>query len=112
MSLLYDVTTSEVISRLAQMEETVKVTQIKTASLDGTIYIQNIGTPETDLTGDIYVDRDGKAALQSAYSNGDTMRVTLKHGTYYGRIIDIKMSNRLPGDMFRAAVTIAEEDTA
>jgi hypothetical protein len=109
MSELYDVTTSEVISRLAQMEETVKVTQIKTAALDGTIYIQNIGTPETDLTGDIYVDRDGKAALQSAYSDGDTMRVTLKHGTYYGRIIGCTFGARMAGDYFKATLTLTKE---
>ena len=112
MSLLYDATIGYAISRYVTMERVPKQIQVKTTSLDGTVYVQNIGEPEYDLSGDVYVDRDGKTALETAYTDGNLVRAELKHGTYYGRIIDIKMGNRLPGDMFRAAVTMAEEDTA
>ncbi len=59
MSLLYDATIGYAISRYVTMERAPKQIQVKTTSLDGTVYIQNIGEPGYDLSGDVYVDRNG-----------------------------------------------------
>jgi len=109
MSLLHDETAGVDISEYVTMERSPKQTQIKATSLDGSVYIQNIGEPEIDFVGDIYVDRNGKDAIEAAYTDGDLVRAELKHGTHYGRIVDLKMGNRLPHDWFKATVTLAEE---
>lgn len=109
MSLLYDETVGGTISTYVTMERVPKQIQVKTTSLDGSVYIQNIGEPEIDFTGDVYVDRNGKDAIEAAYTGGNLVRADLKHGTHYGRIVDMKMGNRMAHDWFKCTVTIAEE---
>ena len=112
MSLLYDETTSAAISYHLSLESSSNVTQIKSVSLDGTVYLQTIGSPQTDYTGKVYVDREGKALLEAAYANGDLLRAEVKHGTYHGRLTDIKFSDRNAGDTFETTITLAKEVTA
>lgn len=109
MSLLYDETTSAAISYHLSLESSSNITQIKTVSLDGTVYLQTIGSPQTDYTGKVYVDRTGKALLEAAYANGDFLRAEVKHGTYRGRLTDLKFSDRMAGDRFTADFTLAKE---
>ena len=112
MSLLYDETTSTIISCHVSGEVSQDVTQIKSQSLDGTVYLQTLGDPETDIIGSAYVNRTGKAALEAARAGCDLLRVELKHGTYRGRLTDLKFSDRMAGDRFTADFTLAKEVTA
>ena len=110
MSLLYDETAGVTISEYVTMEQTPDQTQVISTSLDGSVYIQNIGEPQLYLSGDVYVDRPGKANIETAWTSGNLLRAELKHGTYYGRIAKKpNIGNRLPHDMFKATVTLAEE---
>ena len=109
MSMLYDVTTGTCVSRYVRFETQQEVSQIINHSLDGTVYIQNIGKPLKNHTGSVFVNRRGKAALMAAHADGDLMRIEVKHGEYYGRITALKFSERLPCDYFEASITLADE---
>jgi fermentation-respiration switch protein FrsA (DUF1100 family) len=109
MSFLYDETAGVTISEYVTMEQTPDQVQVISTSLDGSVYIQNIGEPQLYLSGDVYVDRAGKANIETAWEEGNLLRADLKHGTYYGRITKLSIGNRLPHDMFKATVTLAEE---
>lgn len=109
MSLLHDETAGVDISEYVTMEQAPDQTQVISTSLDGSVYIQNIGEPQLYLSGAVYVDRAGKADIETAWDEGNLIRADLKHGTYYGRITKLSMGNRLPHDMFKATVTLARE---
>ena len=111
MSLLFDETTGTNISKFIQLEVDIGVTQIISKSLDGTTYIQNIGRPDTAYNGTVYVDRLGKSLLEAAQTGCNLLRAEVKHGTYYGRITDLKFSKRMAGDYFQASFTLAKEVT-
>ena len=109
MSLLYDETTATVISYHVSGEISQSVTQIKSKSLDGTVYLQTLGDPETDISGTAYVNRAGKASLEAARAGCNLLRAELKHGTYRGRLTELKFSDRMAGDRFTADFTLAKE---
>lgn len=109
MSLLFNITKNTVVSDKVQFEVGCKPTQIISTALDGTTYIQNIGTAAVTYEGTVYVDRAGKAALDSAFAAGDLLRIDVKHGTYYGRIIGLKHSDRQVRDTFTSTVSLAKE---
>lgn len=109
MSLLHDETAGVDISEYVTMEQAPDQTQVISTSLDGSVYIQNIGEPQLYLSGAVYVDRAGKANIETAWNEGNLLRADLKHGTYYGRITKLSIGNRLAHDMFKATVTLAEE---
>ena len=109
MSMLYDVTTSTCVSQYVRFESEQEVSQIVSKSLDGTVYIQTVGEPQKNHTGSVFVTRAEKTALMTAHANGDLMRIEVRHGAYYGRIISLKFGERLPRDYFEATVTLAAE---
>ncbi len=109
MSMLYDVTTSTCVSRYVRFETEQEVSQIVSKSLDGTVYIQTVGEPQKSHTGSVFVTRVEKALLLAAHAAGDLMRINVRHGTYYGRIISLKIGERLPCDYFEATITLADE---
>lgn len=112
MTLFYDETTGTVISRFAQFEVDQDVKQVVSRSLDGTLYIQTIGSAAINYEGTVYVDRAGRLALLSAQERVDLCRVDLPRGSYYGRITGLSFGNRMVGDYFAATVTLAKEVTA
>ena len=109
MSRLYDMTSTVCISTYVQFEIEEETQQIVNTSLDGTVYIQNVGSPQKNCVGSVYVTRDEKTLLMSAFSGGNLMRIEVKHGTYYGRIIELSFGERLPGDYLEAKLKVANE---
>lgn len=99
------------ISDFAQFETVVSPNQIVSTALDGSVHIQSVGDANVSYDGTVYVDRNGKMALETAYANGDLMEIIVKHGTYYGRITALKFGNRMAQDRFEASVTLAKEVT-
>lgn len=111
MALLYDETANVAISKYAQFENDDSINEIVSRAIDGTRYIQIIGSAATDYDGTVYVDRAGKALLETAYTNGNLLRVEVKRGIYRGRIIKLKFGPRQARDTFQATVTLAKEVT-
>ena len=111
MALLYDETNQTTISNYIQFETERDVTKIVSKALDGTTYIQIIGSGSTDYVGTVYVDRAEKEKLEDAYVGGNLLRIELDYGTYYGRITEKKMGKRQAANYFEAEVTLAKEVT-
>ena len=63
MSRLYDMTSTVSISTYVQFEIEEETQQIISTSLDGTVYIQNVGSPQKNYVGSVYVTRDEKTLL-------------------------------------------------
>ena len=109
MIRLYYMTATVCITTFVQFEIEEETQQIISTSLDGTVYIQNVGSPQKNYVGRVYVNRDEKTLLMSAFSHGNIVRIDVKHGTYYGRIIELSFGERLPGDYFEAKLKVANE---
>ena len=109
MSMLYDVTTGTCVSRYVRFETEQELSQIVSKSLDGTVYIQTVGEAQKCHSGSVFVTRAEKSLLSAAHASGDLMRIEVRHGTYYGRIISLKIGERLPCDYFEATITLADE---
>ena len=109
MAELYDMNRAIRITRFVQCERQVNVMRIVSKALDGTSYLQIIGTPNVDFKIVCYVDRVGKTALETAESDGNLLRITVKSGTFYGRITEAKYSERQAGDTFQVTLKLAME---
>lgn len=109
MAELLNYTRNDLISRYVQMESTSEPSRIVNYAIDGTAYVQIIGSPAVRYTAEVYVYRQGKAKLELADRNGDVLKLTVKHGIYYGRISEINF-DRLSVDAFKATLTLAKED--
>lgn len=109
MALLKNMDTGEHISRfvsLSVMQEVIRSTQ---ELLSGKVYIQRIGSPIVSYEVKAYVNRTGKLQLLDAEDSAALLEVTVLHGTYYGRITELKIDDRMPGDWFEAEVTLVKE---
>lgn len=109
MTRLINRETNREISKHVSLEPAQKQTSVIQQTLDGMYHIQKIGSPATSYNVTAYVDRDGKTLLMAADSTAALLQVTVSRGTYYGRILELKFGDRLPGDWFRADMTLAGE---
>jgi len=111
MALLTNMDTGEKITRYASLEPSQKQISVIQQALDGAYHIQRIGNPAVSYELVAYVNRTGKALLMAAESTAALLEADVKHGVYYGRITELKFGDRLPGDWFKADVTLAKEVT-
>lgn len=111
MTRLINWETNRAISKHVSLEPAQKQTCVIQQTLDGMYHIQKIGIPAISYNITAYVDRIGKALLMEADSAAALLQVTVSRGTYYGRILELKFGDRLPGDWFRADLTLAGEVT-
>lgn len=109
MAQLYDVTADVEITRYINFDDKQDVNQITNKALDGTPYLTVIGDPFVTypLTG--HVDQAGKDALKSAHAGCNLLRVTVRRGTYYGRIIDQDFNKLEARGWYSANITLAAE---
>ena len=109
MTELYNVNKAVRITRFLNCERVVNVNRITNQALDGTTYLQIVGTPTVDFKAICWVDRVGKAAMETAEAEGSLLRLTCKHGTYYGRITSASYGERQAADWFQVTLTLAME---
>ena len=109
MALLKNMDSGEHITRHVSLQSSQEVIREVQTLLSGEQYIQRIGDPAVSYDVTAYVNRAGKALLESADDTAALLEVTVRHGVYYGRITKLKINDRLPGDWFEATVTLCKE---
>ena len=111
MTLIKNEDTNEAITHFVSMELSQEVIRTTQQLLSGDAYIQRIGAPTVSYNAVAYVNRAGKEALLAAEDTSALLRIVVKHGTYYGRITELKLSDRMVCDWFKADITLAREVT-
>lgn len=109
MALLKDMDENACITRFVSLSETQEVIRSVQELLSGEVYIQRIGMPIKSYEVKAYVNTIGKQRLLTAEDTAALLEVTVRHGTYYGRITKLKINDRLPGDWFEAEITLVKE---
>lgn len=112
MALLINLDTNREISKHVSLEPSQKQISVIQQTLDGMYHIQKIGNPAVSYDVTVYVDLAGKTLLMAADSAAALLQVKVSHGAYFGRTIECKFGDRLPGDWFKADLTLAGEVTA
>jgi hypothetical protein len=110
MALLVNLDTKREISKHVSLEPSQKQNSVIQQTLDGMYHIQKIGSPAVSYDVTVYVDRDGKTLLMGGQYRRNP-QVTVSIGIYFGRFIELKFGDRLPGDWFKADLTLAGEVT-
>ncbi|HBL84507.1 MAG: hypothetical protein A2Y17_06425 [Clostridiales bacterium GWF2_38_85] len=110
MPLLHNIDTNINITTFVSLEVGQELIRTEQKLLSGEVYIQRIGEPTVYYNVVVYVDRAGKAQLMDAEDTIALLKVIVQHGTYYGRITELKFSERMAGDRFEATLTLVKEE--
>ena len=110
MALLKNEDTGNEITRFVSLQKSQELIRTEQTLLSGEVYIQRIGEPVIYYSVTAYVNRTGKELLMAAEDTAALIKVDVSHGTYYGRITDLKFSSRMAGDWFKADITLAREE--
>lgn len=110
MAELYDITQGHAITRFVSLDVAQGVKRIINTALDGTTYIQVIGTPSVTYQIEAYVDAGGKARLFLAEADCNLLRATVQSGTFYGRITALSCAKMPPSRYHKATITLAAEE--
>ena len=89
MAELYDMTTSTSITPIVEScEMNQELNQVVTYSTAGTMYMQIIGQPRKSYSVVCYATRTQVVSIETAWSSGNLIRITMTGGTYYGYVIE------------------------
>lgn len=108
MALLKNLDTGKSITKFVSIKSSQELTRSVHQLLDGNQYIQIIGNPAVVYEIVAYVKTAEKGELMKAEAAANQMQVKVKSGTYLGRIIELKFSERLAGDWWEATAVMAK----
>lgn len=109
MALLQICDTGTIVTRYVSVHTSQQVNRITQTALDGTTYLQIIGSERIIYRVIAYVNAAGKVELMSAESTAAIVFVQARDGNYYGRIISMELSERMAGGWYQATLTLAKE---
>lgn len=93
MAELYDCNTSTSITPIVEScELNQEINQVVTYSTNGTPYMQIIGNPRKSYSVICYATRTQVSLIETAWANGNLIRITMTSGTYYGYIFEFSKS--------------------
>ena len=103
-------TTGIVIPDYCWISSKQDVSQVESKALDGTVYLQIIGSPSVTITADIILEAEMKPTLEAAHASGALMSVGAGSAKQYGRITGLSFKNKIRGGLQRCTVTLAKEE--
>lgn len=109
MAMLKNEDTGVNITRFVSLSDRQEVIRTTQRLLSGAVYIQRIGEPAVSYTVTAFVQGDGKALLMDAEDIAALLSVTVRRGTFYGRITELSFSEFLAGGWVEATLTLAKE---
>ena len=108
--ILRNQTTGEHITEHCWAQTSSNVNQVVNTALDGSVYIQVIGSPSTTIVAECVIDTGAKAKLESAHARADLMAITGDGRTTYGHVTKLYFQDKVRGNMQRCTVTLMEEE--
>lgn len=109
MAELLNNDTNDIITAFISLNTGQEVIRIIHKTLVGKQYIQRIGSPAITYLATVYVNESGKEILMQAEDTGALLKITVKNGVYYGRIIELKEFEKLPAGYYKTTITLAKE---
>lgn len=89
MAYLKSVDTSETITKYINFNKSQDVNLTVQTSLDGTEYLTRFGSPVYSYEIEAFVNEAGKQKLMDAFDRLDLMEVSVRIGTFTGRIKEL-----------------------
>ena len=86
MAYLKNKDTGKLITKFVSFQKTQDLTLTVQTALDGTEYLTRFGSPVYSYELEAYVNDAGKQLLMDAFDRLDLMEVSVRLGTYTGRI--------------------------
>lgn len=86
MAYLKNLSTEESITRFVNFNKSQEVNLTVQTAIDGTEYLTRFGAPVYSYEIEAFVNEAGKQKLMDAFSRLDLMEVSVRIGTYTGRI--------------------------
>lgn len=86
MAYLKNLESGDVITRYVNFDKTQDLTVTVQTALDGTEYLTRFGRPVYSYEVEAFVDGTGKARLMDAFDRLDMLEVSVRAGTFTGRI--------------------------
>lgn len=116
MAELYNLTSSTSITDIVEsFDSKAEMKQIVNYSRSGMVYIQTTGERRTTYRVVCYGTLQQEGALENAWYNGDTIRITFNGSNYNGKIIEYekeKIPNVFDGttrqDYYKVTLTFAK----
>ena len=89
MATLIAAESGALITRFVTLRSSQEVLLTVQTTLDGTEYLTRFGAPVVTYELEVYVNETGKALLEAAADSLELLSVTVRRGTYTGRIKSI-----------------------
>lgn len=105
---LVDVDNNTVLSRYVSYARQKKPTQIINYALDGTPYIQTVGTPNSEITVKAYVKAAEQELVDNAWADVSIVRIEVGKIKIYGYITNVNYGERMAQGWYLATITISE----
>ena len=86
MAYLKNTGTNKLITKYVSFQKAQELTLTVQTALDGTEYLTRFGEPVYSYELEAYVDNAGKELLMAAFDGMDLLEVSVRAGTYTGRI--------------------------
>ena len=116
MAELYDLTTSASLTNAVEsFDSKAEVKQIVNYSRDGTVYIQTTSARRITYKVECYCTTTQEGILETAWYNGDTIRITFGENNYTGVIIEYDkekipsvFDGQIRQDYYKLTLTLAK----
>ena len=86
MAYLKDLATGRMVSRYVNFNKTQEATLTVQTALDGTEYLTRFGAPVYNYEVEVFVNETGQQELMDAFDRLDMMEVSVRIGTFSGRM--------------------------
>lgn len=105
---------NEVLGQVLSFVKGLEQVKVTSKALDGTVYIQTVGTPTHTAKVSIFSSLEEKGLLDSAEASGSLIEVTYRDTVYLGYIESTPQWQTIyPGKWYNAEITlIIEEEKA
>ena len=107
---LNNATTGEQITEFCWATTQSNVNQFTATALDGSVYIQVIGSPSQTIIAECVIATGMKSVLESAHANVDLMFLSDGSETIHGRIIELEFQVDVRGGKQRCTIKLAREE--
>ena len=99
-----------ILGQVLSFSKGLKQTKVTSKALDGTVYIQTVGTPTQTATVSVFSSMAEKDLLNSAEASGALVGVTYRDATYLGYIeSELQWQTVYPGQWYNTEMVLLIE---
>ena len=102
--VVYD---GKILGQVLSFVEGLEQVKVTSKALDGTIYIQTVGSPTRKATVSVFSSREEKDLLDAAEASGAAIQVTYRDTVYLGYVeTKLQWQTAYPGKWYTAEMSL------